>query len=300
MHKEYLLLASIFLGVILVLSTYTLFIHKPLRPLDEENNIAGNIDESDNQQLSNIGVDEGLSTDNKSFIREVPLHLDEKTEGNLKRFRSQAKQLHKEYPQSFFISMPTDEKKVALTFDDGPDNSSTKKILEILNRNGVPATFFYIGNQVNSYKETMQATIGGNHMVANHSWSHLRPTSLEMGDFQNELLSCEGALAPYIEGGKIYRPPYGLVTEDQVAMLESEGYKVIVWSVDSMDWYFDDSNKIVECVTKTVHPGAIILMHSAGGSKNRQATVQALPDIIDKLRQAGYEFVTLQDLLKNN
>ncbi len=228
-----------------------------------------------------------------AYVRDVPLPLDEAMEQHLSEFRTKAKQLQLKYPDSFFISLPTKEKVVALTFDDGPDAYATKEIVQILDRFQVQATFFFIGNQISQNHEYARLVIESGHLAANHSWSHLRPTDIDEAKCINEVTAAESAISGIAYASKLYRPPYGLVTEDQMAALDEAGYKVFAWSVDSMDWYFDDPDDIVRCVVERVHPGAIVLMHCAGGRNNRQATIEALPQIITKLKDMGYRFVAL-------
>jgi peptidoglycan/xylan/chitin deacetylase (PgdA/CDA1 family) len=100
------------------------------------------------------------------------------------------------------------------------------------------------------------------------------------------------------QGKKLYRPPFGLVTQEQMAVLDKHGYTVVAWSVDSMDWYFDNPEDIARCVIEAIHPGAIILLHSAGGKDNRTATIEALPVIIENLKSQGYKLVTVNELIK--
>lgn len=232
-------------------------------------------------------------TNDMAYIREVPLPLDEAMEQHLKEYRTKAKQLQLKFPDSFILSIPTSEKIVALTFDDGPDAGTTKEIVEILNQFQVPATFFFIGNQISQNHEAARLVIESGHLAANHSWSHLRPTEIDAGKCIDEVIAAENAISNLTTTAKLYRPPYGLLTEEQMTALVEAGYKVFAWSVDSMDWYFDDPNDIVKCVVENIHPGAIVLLHSAGGKSNRQATIEALPLIITALKDMGYRFVTL-------
>ncbi|HOB20459.1 MAG TPA: polysaccharide deacetylase family protein [Candidatus Atribacteria bacterium] len=248
--------------------------------------------EGDEQVIPAIEEGPAFSKD-MTYIRDIPLPLDEAMEQHLTEFRTKAKELMLKYPDSFFISLPTNEKVVALTFDDGPDAYTTREIVEILDRFQVPATFFFIGNQISRNPGSARLVIESGHLAANHSWSHLRPTDIDTGKCISEVTAAESAIAGITSACRLYRPPYGLVTEAQMAALEEAGYKVFAWSVDSMDWYFDDPDDIVRCVVERVHPGAIVLLHCAGGRNNRRATIEALPQIITELKDMGYSFVAL-------
>ncbi len=232
-------------------------------------------------------------------ITEPPIDMDENTRTHLKNFRSEAARLCQLYPESFLCSLPAQEKKVALTFDDGPDSKSTAKVLDILEYYDIPATFFLIGQNIDRHREVVDRAIKNGHQIANHSWTHIRPTSASTLELIDEVEKTQAKLQEMGVTAKVLRPPYGLVTLQQMEALKSLGYKTVIWSIDSMDWYTTDPQEIVECVLGNVHPGAIILMHCAGGPDNRRGTVEALPLIISALKREGYEFVTIQQLLNN-
>ncbi len=227
------------------------------------------------------------------YIREIPIVLDQEMEVHLAEFRLKAKNMQENYPNDFLISMDTREKNVALTFDDGPDSSSTLEIIKILNSYQVPGTFFFIGQQVDRHPEVVKAALAGGHVIANHSWSHIRPTDVNAEVLMDEIYRAQEKLDQYGANQLLFRPPYGLVNEEHMPALVKAGFKTIVWSIDSMDWYFDNAENIVTCVVENIHPGAVILMHSSGGPKNRQATIQALPMIIERLQKQGYSFVPM-------
>jgi peptidoglycan/xylan/chitin deacetylase (PgdA/CDA1 family) len=264
---------------------------------DDVKGIEINIDRNDTQIVDEQGTlassDKGVSIDSDIYVREIPIALPADMDSHLTEFRRKAKHLQQSYPKSFLIAMPATEKTVALTFDDGPDSSSTLKIIEILNSYQVPGTFFFVGQQVNRHAEAVKAALAGGHVVANHSWSHVRPTDANTDLLMEEVQRTQDDLSEFGAEAKLFRPPYGLVNEDQMPALIQAGFKTVAWSIDSMDWYFDKPEDIVTCVTKNIHPGAIVLMHSSGGPSNRQATIEALPIIIETLQEQGYRFVSL-------
>jgi peptidoglycan/xylan/chitin deacetylase (PgdA/CDA1 family) len=249
--------------------------------------------EHDSQNTSDIQT--GQLPDSNVFVREIPLQLDATMEERLAEFRGKTKLLYQEFPESFLISLDTSEKTIALTFDDGPDASSTLEVVNILNKYQVPGTFFLLGQQMDRYPDTVKAILDGGHIIANHSWSHIRPTDISSEEVMEEVNKAEQRITHYNINSKLYRPPYGLVNRSQMPALIEAGYRVISWSIDSMDWYFENPDQIVTCVVENVHPGAIVLMHSSGGSDNRKATIQALPVIIETLLDEGYRFVSLGD-----
>ena len=241
-----------------------------------------------------VSTDRKPARDSNIHVRKSPIALDPKMDTHLAEFCRKAKQLQQDYPHSFLISLPAKGKKVALTFDDGPDGSSMPKILDILNHYQVPGTFFFIGQQMKGFPETIQRAQAEGHVLANHSWSHIRPTDVRSDTLMGEVQRTQDVLAHYGTKTKFFRP-FGLVTKKQMTELIQAGFQTVAWSIDSMDWYFDNPDDIVTCVVENIHPGAIVLMHSSGGPTNRRATIESLPIIIETLRAKGYRFVTLTD-----
>ncbi len=217
-------------------------------------------------------------------------------------YYEKAKVLQKEFPDTFIMNCHTTEKRIALTFDDGPDDKTTPKILDILNQYKVKATFFVVGQNIQRFSQVVERIVDEGHQVANHSWSHIRPTDLTDDLFESEVTLAKKALQDHADSSDVfyYRPPYGLLTHDQISWIRNKGALVISWSIDSLDWTGADAKQIRNKVVDSVHPGAIILMHSAGGKDNRSNTVIALPEIIKNLTEQGYEFTTVEELLRDN
>lgn len=244
-------------------------------------------------------IQAGQMPDSNVFVRQIPIQLEPEIDEHLAQFRSKARLLYQEFPESFIISLDTSEKVIALTFDDGPDENATLEVVNILNEYGVPGTFFLLGEQMNRYPDTVKAILEGGHSIGNHSWSHKRPTDINTDEVMDEVNKAEKRIMGYGVETKLFRPPYGLVHRSQMPELIEAGYCVICWSVDSMDWYLDNANQIATCVLEKAHPGAIVLMHSAGGNYNKEATIKALPVIIETLLDEGYRFVGLgQNVIK--
>lgn len=214
-------------------------------------------------------------------------------------YYKKARVLQEQYPHTFIMKHQTTHKKIALTFDDGPDGKTTQQILDILNQYDIPATFFLVGENIKSYPNVVKRMIDEGHQVANHSWSHLRPTDLSLEEFILEVDTAEKILQDTNISSQFfyYRPPYGLVTPIQIEAMETKRYKIISWSIDSLDWLVSEPEKIRDKVIYSAHPGAIVLMHSAGGKNQRIGTIKALPGIIETLTRQGYEFVTVHDLI---
>jgi len=194
-----------------------------------------------------------------------------------------------------------DEKKVALTFDDGPNEPYTSQILKILKDNNVKATFFMVGKNVEFFPNTAKAVAEAGHVIGNHSYDH-RNMVLEMNPhIRNEILRAQGAIQKATgQHPTLFRNPYG--AHDVLTMRQAEklGYICIQWSVSSKDWERPGVERIISNVVRHVHNGGIILMHD--GNKishgaDRSQTVGALSEIIRRLQAEGYQFVTVPELL---
>ncbi|OIK12667.1 polysaccharide deacetylase [Bacillus sp. MUM 116] len=191
------------------------------------------------------------------------------------------------------------KKRVALTFDDGPDNYYTPRILNILRAKGVHATFFMVGKQAKSYPDMVKRIVAEGNAIGNHSWDHPKLWTLSKQQVMQEIVSTQNEIQQ-ITGQRttLFRPPYGRVTPAEVTLIHDLGYRVIDWSVDTLDWAGTPAPTILQYVKREVSPGGIILEHCLAGHPGElNGTLQALPQIIDHLKAQGYEFVTIPTLL---
>jgi peptidoglycan/xylan/chitin deacetylase (PgdA/CDA1 family) len=187
---------------------------------------------------------------------------------------------------------------VALTFDDGP-GAATPLVLDVLQRAGVRATFFVVGQHAVANPEMLQRIVAGGHVLGDHTWSHRIPSASagwkrsrltgEIDDTRRAILDATG-LEPCL-----FRPPGGVVKGAET-VARAAGLSMVLWSVDTRDWApSKDRGKFATIIRKRAalglaeeHP--VILLHDGGG--NREATVAALPEIINDYRAHGYRFVT--------
>lgn len=199
-----------------------------------------------------------------------------------------------------FDKGPVNKKKAALTFDDGPEGVNTPKILDILNEKKVQATFFVIGEQVSEFPEMLNRMVDEGHEIGNHSWSHPNFIGLTASELKKEITSTEAEIRSYTgKFSAILRPPYGLVTKSDIQIINDLGYKVIMWSVDTLDWTGLTDQEILSIVNRDLTEGAIILQHSFQSETNKlDGTIKALPVIIDKLINEGYEIVNISKLFE--
>ena len=194
-----------------------------------------------------------------------------------------------------FCKGASSDNKLTLTFDDGPDPEHTAQILEILEKHEVPATFFIIGNKAEKQEDLLRQIISKGHIIGNHSFSHAFFYDLyRRKKMEQDLMKTEGLLLR-VTGKKpfLFRPPYGVTNPVVAKVAKKLGYKVIGWSVKSLDTVLKDADKITERVVERLHPGAVILMHD-----NRDVTPKALEMIITRAKEEGYRFVGLEEIFK--
>lgn len=187
----------------------------------------------------------------------------------------------------------TDERVVALTYDDGPLPPYTLRLLEVLERHQVPATFFMLGANIESYPRVAASVLARGHELGNHSYSHAwlalswPSTIADEVDRTNDLLRSLG-----VSGDIAFRSPYGSQLFVLPWVLSQRGMTNVLFDVVPADWEVEDAGVVVERVLEATRPGSVILLHDDG-----LATVEATGAIIEGLRKDGYRFVTVKELL---
>jgi peptidoglycan/xylan/chitin deacetylase (PgdA/CDA1 family) len=189
-------------------------------------------------------------------------------------------------------------REIALTFDDGP-GPYTPKILSILERNDVPATFFEVGVLERYFYASTSAIVADGGVIGDHTDLHQAMSRLSARDQRAQLL--EDATAVERRGAsfpRLFRPPYGMWNATTLALLRHYRMLMVLWTVDTNDYRRPGVRAIVRAALSGARPGAIILFHDAGG--NRSQTVAALQRIIAGLRRRHYKLVTVPRLLLDN
>ncbi|MFI9245946.1 polysaccharide deacetylase family protein [Streptomyces sp. NPDC053086] len=188
-----------------------------------------------------------------------------------------------------------DTPQVALTFDDGPDPVYTRRILEILDRYGVRATFFCVGHHVAALPDEVRRIVAAGHEVGNHSWSHPFLPDLTPDQLREQIDRTAEAVARVTgEAPTWFRPPYGALTPEVLATLEGHPTTMTMWDVDSRDWSRPGPERIAATVLESAGPGSVVLLHEGAGDRGQ--TVRALPSIIEGLLERGLEPVTVGEL----
>ena len=199
----------------------------------------------------------------------------------------------KDKEQMPVLSVQTDVKEIALTIDTAFGNDKTQEILDILDEYNVKATFFVVGMWAQENPEAMQKIIESGHEVQNHSMDHMRYPDLKVEEILTDAQAAQTLLNE--ETGKnanIIRMPFGAFDDKSVKILMDNDFIPVKWSVDAQDWKTDEVKTVYNNVIDNIKGGDIIMLQN-----NTVGAVGALPDIITKLLDKGYEFKTISELL---
>lgn len=202
----------------------------------------------------------------------------------------------KEYDAHFLDE--TTDKVIYLTFDCGYENGNTEPILDALKKHKVQATFFVVGNYLETSPELVKRMTEEGHLVGNHTYHHRDMSVADRETFQKEILDVEN-LYEQITGTKLsrfYRPPQGKYCETNLKMAKDLGYHTFFWSLAYVDWYEDKQPTKEEAFSKLlsrIHPGAIVLLHNTSRTNG-----EILDELLTKWEEMGYRFGTLSDLVR--
>jgi len=187
-------------------------------------------------------------------------------------------------------SFENETRRVALTFDDGPNVLYTAHILDILKEKGIKATFFLIGKNAEAQPELVERILAEGHLIGNHTYSHLQLTSSNQSEFLQEVETTNNILEAIANTTiEFVRPPFGTWSkgfEKQLDMIP------VGWTIDTKDWNSSDVETIFSKATENIKDGDIILMHDC-----YESTRRAVERIIDELLRQGFVFVTVDELI---
>lgn len=204
--------------------------------------------------------------------------------------------------RSSYSSVHVDGPYIAMTFDDGPHPTLTPKLLDILKERHIHVTFFVLGQMVKDHPEILQREVAEGHEIGNHTWDHLALTKVvnKEGGLKHEIVDTS-ELIKQVTGNPptLLRPPYGATTARLSRAIEKEyGMKVILWSVDPVDWRDPGAKVVSERILSGwkesggAKAGAIILSHDI-----HKGTIEAMPATLDALLAKGFKFVTVSELM---
>lgn len=195
-----------------------------------------------------------------------------------------------------YTHVDTEERIVALTFDDGPHPHYTPMILDILAEYDAKATFFVIGKNLEEYGEVTKRAAREGHEIGNHTYSHPALHGISERELTRELLTTESLIEERIgTPPAVFRPPEGYCPDGVKAVASGNGFSVVLWDIDTRDWAGGASHDIAKHVMKNVVPGSIILFHDYIAKNS--PTPAVLKEILPQLVAAGYRFVTVSELI---
>lgn len=196
--------------------------------------------------------------------------------------------------------LETDQKIVALTFDDGPHPETTTKILDILKRNDVKATFFLVGKNMAANPQLAKDVAQSGNEIGNHSYDHRGMSLLSSSEVADEIEKTDAEIAKTgYTAPTHFRPPYGDKLLSLPHYLSKHDRKTIMWSINPDDHPPEELNvnRILTTVLSNIEPGSIIILHPE--YKHRQSSLDAIEPIIVNLKKLGYTFVTVSELLEH-
>ena len=188
------------------------------------------------------------------------------------------------------LEVPSREKLLALTFDDGPHPQHTAALLDGLRQRGAKATFFLVGCQVELAPELVERMAAEGHQIGVHTLDHVQVNGLSRPDFDAQVEGLRRVLYPLVGERELWlRPPYGMMDDHTPHWADGP---VVLWSVDPEDWKDGNTERVVRHIVSRVRDGDIVLLHDI-----YPTSVEAALQVVDQLRADGWRFVTVEQLL---
>lgn len=200
-----------------------------------------------------------------------------------------------------FTSLARGTKQLALTYDDGPNDPQTLRLLEVLAKHNVRATFFLIGRYVQQRPEIVLEIVKARHVIGNHTFTHPLLTFKTAAEVRKELSDCRSAIQDAVgEHSNLFRPPFGGRRPAVLRIARELGLEPIMWNVTGYDWSAPPAVVIEKKVSSQIRGGDVILLHDGGHKQmgaDRSQTVLATDHLITRYKSEGYDFVTIQQML---
>lgn len=203
-----------------------------------------------------------------------------------------------------FTGLPAGTRKLALTFDDGPSDPWTPRLLDVLARRRVRATFFMIGSYVRQHPEIARMVAEAGHEIGNHTFSHPNLIFASPASVRTELAQCNAAIEAATGRPTVFfRPPFGGRRPDVLRAVAAAGLQTIMWRASSYDWSLPTSEAIVNKVQRQIRGGEVVLMHDGDHRSfgcDRSRTIAAADDLMRRYRDQGYEFLSVGEMLRDS
>ncbi|WP_294610336.1 polysaccharide deacetylase family protein [uncultured Bacteroides sp.] len=193
-----------------------------------------------------------------------------------------------------FCKKQTEEKIVAITFDDGPDPIQTLKVLQVLKEQQIPACFFCIGHKVKGNESLIRQIIDDGHLIGNHSFTHTNHFPLySLSRMKKDLQACQSALEQVTSQKiKLFRPPFGVTNPTIAKAVRILGYTPIGWNIRTFDTQHPSKEKVLQRIQNKLRPGSIILLHDRMPDSDL-----LLKEILNLIKEQGYTVVRLDKML---
>jgi len=203
-----------------------------------------------------------------------------------------------------FTGLARGRKELALTYDDGPNDPHTLRLLDVLARHDVRATFFLIGRFVQQRPDIARRISAAGHVIGNHSFTHPLLTFRSESEVRRELSDCRAALGDAIgEHSNLFRPPFGGRRPGVLRVARELGLVPVMWNVTGYDWEAPPAAVIERKVTRQIRGGDVILLHDGGHRQmgaDRSQTVLATDRLITRYKQQAYEFLTVLEMMQKD
>jgi len=201
-----------------------------------------------------------------------------------------------------FIGLPHSSRLLALTYDDGPNDPCTWRMMEVLERHGVKATFFLIGQFVRQKPGIARALVDAGHVIGSHTWDHPNLIFTSTSEVRRQLQLAQTAIfdATGVEP-KLFRPPFGGRRPASLRAVRAFGLEPIMWNVTCYDWRAKSAEAIVAHAERQIRGGDVILLHDGGYGRmgaDRSRSVEASDRILTRYQREGYEFVTIPQMMQ--
>ena len=201
-----------------------------------------------------------------------------------------------------FTGLPRGFNQIALTYDDGPNDPHTLRLLEVFARHNVRATFFLIGKYVRQRPGLAREIVAAGHVVGNHTFTHPLLIFKRASEIRRELADCRSALQDAIgDHSRLFRPPFGGRRPAVLRIARDLGLVPVMWNVTGYDWNAPPAEVIERKVSQRIRGGDVILLHDGGHAAmgaDRAQTVIATDRLIAKHKSDGYEFVTISQMME--
>ena len=200
-----------------------------------------------------------------------------------------------------FIGLPHGSKQLALTYDDGPNDPHTLRLLEVLAKHDVHATFFLIGRYVKQRPDIAREIAQAGHTIGNHTFDHPNLIFASASQARTELQACEQALRDSVgEHSRLFRPPFGGRKPGTLQVARRLGFEPVMWNVTGWDWRGDPAARVEQKVSQQIRDGDVILLHDGNHAEfgaDRSQTVLATDRLIARYKSEGYDFVTVSAMM---